>query len=516
MRKEKAEEGEVVTIKDIAQEAGVSQGTVSNVLNHKGNVRSSKVRKVLEVAERKGYAINEKAKALRIGRSRNLALVIPSLGNPAWQDFATGFSHEAENAGYETSLYLRGDSQEREAAIASKLRASMTEAIAMVPYSSTQHSPYLCAGFAPKKILSIARQAQSLPKYVGFDWDVVAQGIADELSSLQIGEVSLFKRALPNGEESPFSLAFKKEFLKRGGSIVIEISTNDTLRYQAALKVFDKPVGAMVAEDMELGHILHDVQTNLYPGIKTRIFTLGNTTPLPCKDLFVYELDWDALGAQACHVLLEDGKQRNSRKERGFAHLNPAPFHSDTDVLSVVSLDSPTLKTLESVKNIFEETSGIHIEFKTYKYHELYELLAHHSEDLRADVLRLDSKLLSFFGPKELTELDEIAPKSLLDGAGYNGDFNRYGRIGGKTYAIPGTPSVQILFYRKDLFENIELSRLYYEKYKQKLLPPKDFAEFNRIASFFTKRLNPASPVDYGTTVALASSELAGDRKSVV
>ena len=40
----------MVTIKDIANRAGVAQGTVSNVLNGKGNVRSEKIRRVLELS----------------------------------------------------------------------------------------------------------------------------------------------------------------------------------------------------------------------------------------------------------------------------------------------------------------------------------------------------------------------------------------------------------------------------------------------------------------------------------
>ena len=40
----------MATIKDIAKKAGVAQGTVSNVLNGKGNVSSDKIRRVMEAA----------------------------------------------------------------------------------------------------------------------------------------------------------------------------------------------------------------------------------------------------------------------------------------------------------------------------------------------------------------------------------------------------------------------------------------------------------------------------------
>ena len=41
----------MATIKDIARVAGVSQGTVSNVLNGKDNVGSDKIQRVMSVGD---------------------------------------------------------------------------------------------------------------------------------------------------------------------------------------------------------------------------------------------------------------------------------------------------------------------------------------------------------------------------------------------------------------------------------------------------------------------------------
>ena len=68
----------MVTIKDIANRAGVAQGTVSNVLNGKGNVRSEKIRRVLEAAHELGYIPNERAALLRKGPNNSLAVIMPS------------------------------------------------------------------------------------------------------------------------------------------------------------------------------------------------------------------------------------------------------------------------------------------------------------------------------------------------------------------------------------------------------------------------------------------------------
>ena len=55
----------MTTIKDIAKAAGVAQGTVSNVLNGKGNVSSDIIRQVMDAASALGYVPMERAKLLR-------------------------------------------------------------------------------------------------------------------------------------------------------------------------------------------------------------------------------------------------------------------------------------------------------------------------------------------------------------------------------------------------------------------------------------------------------------------
>ena len=71
----------MATIKDIAKKAGVAQGTVSNVLNGKGNVSSDKIRRVMEAARQLGYVPNERAALLRKGTNDCLALIIPGQGS---------------------------------------------------------------------------------------------------------------------------------------------------------------------------------------------------------------------------------------------------------------------------------------------------------------------------------------------------------------------------------------------------------------------------------------------------
>lgn len=70
----------MVTIKDIADKAGVSRGTVDRVLNDRGKVRPEKAALIREVAERMGYQPNLAGKGLA-ARKKKLKLGFAYLGD---------------------------------------------------------------------------------------------------------------------------------------------------------------------------------------------------------------------------------------------------------------------------------------------------------------------------------------------------------------------------------------------------------------------------------------------------
>ena len=94
------------TIKDIAKEAGVAQGTVSNVLNGRGNVSSDKIILVEQACAKLGYTMNQRAKTLRQGSSKLLAAIIPNAHDRRYTDFFLSFKNYAESSGYSVRLYF--------------------------------------------------------------------------------------------------------------------------------------------------------------------------------------------------------------------------------------------------------------------------------------------------------------------------------------------------------------------------------------------------------------------------
>ena len=77
-------------IRDVAARAGVSVGTVSNVLNRPDMVAESTRRRVQDAVASLRYVRNESARQLRQGQSRTVGLIVPDIANPFFTDVARG------------------------------------------------------------------------------------------------------------------------------------------------------------------------------------------------------------------------------------------------------------------------------------------------------------------------------------------------------------------------------------------------------------------------------------------
>ena len=75
---------------NVAKRAGVSLGTVSNVLNRPERVAPATRERVLQAIEELGFVRNEAARQLRAGRSRTIGLLVLDIGNPFFTDLAAG------------------------------------------------------------------------------------------------------------------------------------------------------------------------------------------------------------------------------------------------------------------------------------------------------------------------------------------------------------------------------------------------------------------------------------------
>lgn len=93
-----------ITLKDIAKETGVDSATVSRALNGVYGVHKDTREKVLAVAKRLNYRVNQMAKGLAIGKSHTLGLLVPDIRNPFVTELVRGAEDAAFAAGYHILL----------------------------------------------------------------------------------------------------------------------------------------------------------------------------------------------------------------------------------------------------------------------------------------------------------------------------------------------------------------------------------------------------------------------------
>lgn len=99
-------EREMVTRREVARMAGVSEGTVSNVVNGKSCVREDTRERVLRIIRELRYVPNLAARNMVTGRSAHIGIAIYETTNPYHLEMAKKIEDAASKRGYIVSLFM--------------------------------------------------------------------------------------------------------------------------------------------------------------------------------------------------------------------------------------------------------------------------------------------------------------------------------------------------------------------------------------------------------------------------
>jgi len=122
-----------VSIREVAALAGVSVGTVSNVLNRPDAVAESTRSRVQAAIKTLGFIRNESARQLRAGRSRTIGLVVLDVANPFFTDVARGVEDAASESGLAVILCNSDDQQAKESRYLELLEEHRVQGILITP-----------------------------------------------------------------------------------------------------------------------------------------------------------------------------------------------------------------------------------------------------------------------------------------------------------------------------------------------------------------------------------------------
>lgn len=122
-----------VTLRDVAQKAGVSIKTVSRVVNNQGEISDDTRQRVQAVIDELGYRPNLIARGLVTQRSYTVGLVFPDITNPFFPEVARGVQDTARTKGYNILLSNSDENKQEEIRALHSLAAQGVDGIIVFP-----------------------------------------------------------------------------------------------------------------------------------------------------------------------------------------------------------------------------------------------------------------------------------------------------------------------------------------------------------------------------------------------
>jgi DNA-binding LacI/PurR family transcriptional regulator/ABC-type glycerol-3-phosphate transport system substrate-binding protein len=479
----------MVTILDIAKAAGVSHGTVSNVLNGKGNVSSKKMEQVLKAAEELGYNLNNNAKLLRSGKSQTITMILPTLSMNEYAVFYESALKEASARDYQVKLYCTNDNPIKEKEIIKEIIKERPSGIITVSSLDDANEYYQQLTVNQSDIVFINRKLKNTVEFVSFDFKKAGTDIAHYLNNLDVKTtIGIFTDEDKYSNESDFISSLVNHLHTKNFEIC---QSNMAHEYENSFKMIQNHASFEVI-----------ITTNVTKAEKIiKAYHYGSTKPLPkiiaiapfkntySNEMFFYYQDYGYLGESIVKKMILNihlKEKSHSKQYRNIGFLSEQNNYSryDSDI-HILTIESPTTQALMKILPHFEKSTNIRVHLHIKTYNEVFDTIRDDEKWKRYDLIRLDVVALSWYGQKifqNLQGLDENLDRALENLPYFIKEY--YANINDVTYAFPFDISIQMLFYRKDIFENEIVKRKFFEKTKSELKIPVNFKKYNEILEF--------------------------------
>ncbi|MCH6469094.1 LacI family DNA-binding transcriptional regulator [Sinomonas terrae] len=172
-----------VTIAHVAQEAGVSRATVSRVMNGLATVDPEIGKRVREAAAKLNYSPSTVARSLAIGRTQTVAIVVPDLANPMFQETLRGLSRAAAREGYRVLVADSIENPEEEVILAREARRRCDALVLVSPRMDVAHLGELLPELAPVVLVNRSSPVPGVPS-LAVDYGAGIRSILGELERL--------------------------------------------------------------------------------------------------------------------------------------------------------------------------------------------------------------------------------------------------------------------------------------------------------------------------------------------
>ena len=512
-----------VTIKDVAHHAGVSVATVSNVLNERNTVNRDIVRRVREAVETLGYKRHQAGWLLKTKKSMQVNIILPSITDPHFCAVFSGAERVLHKNGYNAALHVTSEIRSKENHF---LEMSLQQRVAGVILVTCQPDKMGKADelvAAETRVVCLERE----PTLGGFsflehDLHRLIHDATQALLKQGYRRLVLLTGPREYTSEARAAAGFLDALgpdVTRSGISGSVLETNcDT---ETAFHALIRHIGRGESPDLILS-----TSSVIHQGARKAVDMMRSRLNGPIRFITLAEESWSdiasddrltirrsgiQLGAAAAEALLDS--LRNPLAHEGhYRRLeSPSPFITRPPSLSqyrgqelrVLMLSGTSMQSVADLISDFEDKHATRVRIDSLEDNELHEALSDPRRRAAYDVLQIDQPWMSDLASSgcliRLNDRLEARP-AMVQGL-VPGVMDAYCRFDDGYYGLPFRFDVQLLFYRKDLFDDPTQRLAFRDLTGGDLHPPETWREFNVIARFFTKKYNPASPTAYGISL---------------
>lgn len=515
------------TIKDVAKLAGVSHGTVSNVINGAKSVNSQIVRRVRNAMEELGYQPDAKARSMRNSKTSLVGVVLPDITQRKYAKLFTGLELKLRSQGYILCLFCTQGDRESEIKALTQICQQRMDALVIVTCMPDAAAPFEQIEKSGIPVIFVDHQLNNMKHriFASFDQTAYARLTARTLIEQGHTRIGIIAGGKDYSNEISFIDSICQVYKETGISLEHELirqvpeGKEQAFRIMADWHYHGLAPTAVVTTNTAFYQGAFAAVRLLYRNAAPVLLNLD--TPDWCENIcdkttLKVVQDYRELGERAGSFLLQ---KMGTEEFSETVNLLVTPYASPVVIpvkdnirtdsqhavhvecpLRLLMLQSASAKALDMLKDCFTKEWGIPVEIDMIPYDALYDKIT--GQAASYDMIQMDISWMS--GPLKNNLLCDLQQDTSLNDLiirSFPSDIlKKYTADNKKTYGFPFMFDAQMLFYRKDLFEDLQYQRMYYEQFKKELRIPRTWEEYNQVARFFTKGYNPDSPVAYGST----------------
>ncbi len=210
----------MVTLKDVARKAGVSEATVSLVLNNRPGVNSETRDKVSEIAKELGYTPNTVARSLALKKTHTIGLVVTDIENPFFGSITRYISENAHKNAYTLIIAASNDDLKLEEEIINIFIGRQVDGIIVVPTQEMRNNYEIFDALKNRNIpfvFATSFYPEHNKNYVITDYTVGSYKLTKYLLELGHRKILHFIIADENAPISKFRIdGYKKAYTEMG------------------------------------------------------------------------------------------------------------------------------------------------------------------------------------------------------------------------------------------------------------------------------------------------------------